>query len=144
VTSNGSEPRALNLRAVQDFFRFMHEKNIEAWATLWDRSARITVPYPPAGFPSAIEGADQIVRGFRDLFSHFGTYDYEIRALYPTLDPDTIIVEWDVAATLPARHATYRGNNITVFRMRDGKIAEYHDYFDPRKFQTVVDALSDR
>jgi uncharacterized protein len=142
VTSNDNEQRALNLRVVQDFFRLMHEKNIEGWGALWDRRARITVPYPPAGFPAVIEGAEQIVRGFRNLFAHFGTYDYDIRALYPTLDPDAIIAEWDVAATLPARHETYRGNNITVFRLRDGKIAEYHDYFDPRKFQTVVDVLS--
>jgi ketosteroid isomerase-like protein len=137
-----SESRDRNVGIVHDFFRLMHEKDIGGWAALWDRRARITVPYPPDGFPSVIEGADQIVRGFRELFTHFGTYDYEIRALYPALDPDVVIAEWDVTATLSAQRETYRGNNITVFRLRDAKIVGYHDYFDPRKFQIVVDALS--
>jgi uncharacterized protein len=26
---------------------------------------------------------------------------------------------------------------------RDGLIVDYHDYFDPRRFQVVVDALPD-
>jgi uncharacterized protein len=37
----------------------------------------------------------------------------------------------------------YTNENIAVFRFRDGLISEYHDYFDPRRFQTVVDALPD-
>jgi uncharacterized protein len=28
-----------------------------------------------------------------------------------------------------------------VFLFEDGLIREYHDYFDPRRFQVVVDAL---
>jgi ketosteroid isomerase-like protein len=31
--------------------------------------------------------------------------------------------------------------NIAVFRFQDGLISEYHDYFDPHRFQVVVDAL---
>jgi ketosteroid isomerase-like protein len=38
----------------------------------------------------------------------------------------------------------YTNDNIAVFRFRDGLIAEYHDYFDPRRFQAVVDALGQR
>jgi ketosteroid isomerase-like protein len=142
-TNGDIEERNRNVHAVHEFFRLMHAKNIDGWASLWDPHGRILVPYAPVGFPDAIEGAEQIVPGFRDLFAHFGTYEYTIRALYPTLEPSVVIVEWDVEATLPAKDATYRGNNITVFKFRDSKIVEYHDYFDPRKFQLVIDAISD-
>lgn len=35
----------------------------------------------------------------------------------------------------------YTNRNIAVFRFDDGLIGAYHDYFDPRRFQAVVDAL---
>jgi ketosteroid isomerase-like protein len=35
----------------------------------------------------------------------------------------------------------YTNSNIAVFRFSDGLISAYHDYFDPRRFQAVVDTL---
>jgi uncharacterized protein YndB with AHSA1/START domain/ketosteroid isomerase-like protein len=133
---------ATAIREIHRFFELMKSKDIDGWAKLWADDGAILVCYPPEGFPDSIKGRDQIVAGFRQLFRHFGTYDYRIKSSYLTTDPDVAIVEWDVLATLPDRGTTYRGNNITVFRFRNGLIAEYHDYFDPRKFQTVVDALA--
>jgi uncharacterized protein YndB with AHSA1/START domain/ketosteroid isomerase-like protein len=132
-----------NLQAIHRFFELMKSKDIDGWAKLWADDGTILVCYPPKGFPDSITGRDQIVAGFRQLFRHFGTYDYQIKATYATTDPDVAIVEWHVSATLPGRGARYSGNNITVFRFRHGLISEYHDYFDPRKFQIVVDALSE-
>jgi hypothetical protein len=37
--------------------------------------------------------------------------------------------------------AEYTNQNIAVLRFRDGLVSEYHDDFDPRRFQTVVAAL---
>jgi uncharacterized protein YndB with AHSA1/START domain len=132
-----------SMRAIHQFFELMKSKDIDGWAKLWADDGAILVCYPPEGFPDSIKGCDQIVAGFRQLFKHIGTYDYRIKSTYQTTDPDVVIVEWDVSATLPSRGTTYRGNNITVFRFRHGLIADYHDYFDPRKFQIVVDALSE-
>ena len=57
----------------------MHEKDIDAWAALWNPDANIFVPYPPHGFPGTISGKEQIVPGFRDLFAHFGAYYFDPR-----------------------------------------------------------------
>ena len=129
------------ISTVRSFFEYMHAKNIDAWADLWHNDARIIVEYQPQGFPPLIEGREQIIPGFRQLFSNFETYDYEITALYETVDANRIIVEWNVAAKLKSNGDVYEGNNITVFILRDGKIFEYHDYFNPEKFAKVVDQL---
>jgi hypothetical protein len=51
-----------------------------------------------------------------------------------------VTVEYDVQATL--RDGTeYSNSNIAVFHIGGDLIGAYHDYFDPRRFQTVVDAL---
>jgi ketosteroid isomerase-like protein len=48
-----------------------------------------------------------------------------------------------VRATLPAKGAIYRGKHISISKFRNGKIATYHDYLDPRTFQIVVDASAE-
>lgn len=130
-----------NVRAVHRFFDLMHAKDIDAWAELWDPDGRIVIPYPVEGFPALVAGRDTIVAGFRRLFANFETFDYDIRALYRTDDPAVVVVEWTVSAKVASTGRLYQGDPITVFRFQDGKIADYHDYFDPVKFGTVVAAL---
>jgi ketosteroid isomerase-like protein len=86
-----SESNVSNVRAVHQFFELMKSKDIDGWAKLWADDGKILVCYPPQGFPDSINGRDQIVAGFRQLFGHFGTYSYQIKSTYITTDPDVII-----------------------------------------------------
>jgi uncharacterized protein len=130
-----------NADVVRTFFELMRTKDIDAWGDLWAEDCRIIVPYPPQGFPSRIVGKANLVSGFRRLFSNFETYDYDIRALYRTDNPAVIVVEWHVSAKIASTGELYEGDNITVFHLENGRIVEYHDYFDPNRFGAVVAAL---
>jgi uncharacterized protein len=130
-----------NVDAVRRFFELMHAKDIDAWGELWAEDCRIIVPYPPDGFPTSIEGKAELLSGFRRLFSNFETYDYDIRALYRTDDPDVVVVQWHVTAKIASTGALYEGDNITVFHFENGRIIEYHDYCNPDRFGAVVAAL---
>jgi uncharacterized protein len=127
-------------RSAVRFFELLSDKDVDSWADLWHRDARITVPYPPQGFPDVIEGKDEIVAGFRRLFANFDTFHAKITGFYPAAESDAVIVEYHNEAVL-VTGTRYTNDNIAVFRFADGLISEYHDYFDPRRFQTVVDAL---
>lgn len=141
VVDNENASEDPNVRAVHRFFELMHAKDIDAWSDLWADHGRIVVPYPPDGFPTLITGRDEIVTGFRRLFGNYETFDYAIGALHRTDDPNVVIVEWTVSARVASTGHLYQGQPITVFHFQDGKIAEYHDYFDPVKFGPVVAAL---
>ena len=130
-----------NVDKVGRFFEFMHHKQIDQWGDLWADGARIMIPYPPDGFASEIVGKDEIVAGFRQLFANFETYAYVVTAFYKTVNPDVIIVEWSVTAKIKSTGESYDGDNITVFRFADGRIVEYHYYFNPAKFARVVETL---
>jgi uncharacterized protein len=132
--------RERNLRAVRRFFELLHRKQIDAWGQLWHEQARIVTPYPAEGFPTTIEGKTEILRAFRELFANFDTFASELAGIYPAADSDTVCVEYRNRATLVGG-TEYTNDNIAVFRFRDGLISAYHDYFDPRRFQAVVDAL---
>ena len=127
-------------QAARQFFELLRNRDIEAWGELWHEQGRIDVIYTPDGFAPVIEGREDILAGFRALFANFDTFEPELTGVYPAADSDAVVVEYHVRATL-LDGTEYTNDNIAVFRFRDELISEYHDYFDPRRFQVVVDAL---
>lgn len=96
---------------------------------------------PPEGADDIVVGREQIVQGFRELFVLYRSFDAQISAVYPAADAHDVVVEYSVKALL-SNGETYSNRNIAVFEFQRGKIAVYHDYFDPRRYQRVVDALA--
>ncbi|MER9236745.1 nuclear transport factor 2 family protein [Mesorhizobium sp. M0622] len=128
-----------NLETVRKFFDLMHRKDIEAWGNLW--ADRILVFYPPAGFGTSIDGKVAILAAFRRLFDNFESFDPQLTAIYPAADSDAIVVGHKNRAVLIGG-TEYTNSNIAAFRFEKSPINAYHDYFDPRRFQVVVDALA--
>ncbi|MET0387314.1 MAG: nuclear transport factor 2 family protein [Polyangiales bacterium] len=128
-----------DVATARKFFEHLSHKDVDAAAELWATDARIWIPYPPRGGVSDIVGKQEIFSGFRTLFQNYARFDAQVNAVYPAADSDAVIVEYTVDALLESG-TTYENTNIAVFRFRDGKIAAYHDYFDPRRYQAVVDA----
>ena len=126
---------------VRRFFELLDRKDVETWGELWHPSARLVVLYPPEGFPAAIEGRDSIVAGFRDLIGIYESYRSRLRRLYPAADSDAVCVEYSVRARMTGG-GEYTNDNLAVFRFDGELIREYRDYFDPRRFQLVVDAMA--
>jgi ketosteroid isomerase-like protein len=133
-------PTLDNATIAREFFRLLSKKDVTAWGELWHTEAVITVPYPADGFPTEIRGKDEIVGGFHGMFANFETFQANLTGVYPAADSDAVCVEYRNVARL-VNGVEYTNDNIAVFRFRDGLISEYHDYFDPRRFQVVVDAL---
>jgi ketosteroid isomerase-like protein len=134
-------PAPAHAETARAFFRLLSAKDITAWGELWHPEGVISVPYPADGFPTEIRGKERIVSGFHGMFANFESFTAHLTGVYPAADSDAVCVEYRNAATLVGG-AAYTNDNIAVFRFRDGLISEYHDYFDPRRFQVVVDALN--
>jgi uncharacterized protein len=132
--------RAVDPRVTR-FFDLLHDKDVAAWGQLWHAQGEILVPYPPEGFPPRIAGRATIVDGFHELVGVFTSFDYELTAVIPGADPTVSTVEYRVRAEL-ARGGEYTNDNVAIFEFEDGLVRRYHDYFDPRRFQVVVDALA--
>jgi ketosteroid isomerase-like protein len=126
---------------VRRFFELLDRTDVETWGELWHPSARLVVLYPADGFPAAIEGRDSIVAGFRDLIGIYESYQSQLTGLYPAADSDAVCVEYSVSASMTGG-GEYTNDNIAVFRFDGDLIREYRDYFDPRRFQPVVDAMA--
>jgi ketosteroid isomerase-like protein len=132
--------RDQRVESVRKFYELLNSKDVAGWQQLWAEDARILVPYPPTDFPTEIQSRATIAAGFEDLFRNFNTFNAQITAIYAADDSDAVCVEYLVKAKL-ITDAEYTNTNIAVFRFENGLISAYHDYFDPRRFQVVVDAL---
>ena len=64
--------------------------------------------------------------------------DLEPLAVYQTEDPEVIIVELVTYGTLTGTGRTLAGTSIQVFRVRDGKIVLFRDYFNPLGFEELL------
>jgi uncharacterized protein len=133
--------REKNISSIKNFFEWMHTKKLDEWDTLWAEDGFIYIPYPVLNFPDTIKTKKTISEGFRKLFAGFKTFDYKISEIYPSVDPDIIVVEYTVSAVLLKTDAVYNGTNLAVFKFRNGKILAYHDYFNPEKFKMVVENI---
>ena len=129
-----------NVGVVRDFYELLHRKDIDAWAALWHGRGTIVSPYPPDGFQATIDGKEAIVATFRDLFANFDSFESELTGVYPASDSGAVCVEYRNRAQL-VDGTEYTNDNVAIFIFEDGLIREYHDYYDPRRFQAVVDAL---
>ncbi len=129
-----------NADIARNFYDLLGKKDLNAWIELWHERGKITVPYPPEGFASIIEGKNTIHEAFKGLLGNFETFESTITNVYSDAGSDAVCVEYTNRAVIVGGKV-YTNTNIAVFRFKDGLISEYHDYFDPRRFQVVVDAL---
>lgn len=130
-----------NIETVHRFFDLMHRKDIDSWGELWADNGRIIVFYPPVGFGDSIGGKAAILAAFKGLFGNFESFKSQLTAIYPAADAEAVVVEYRNRAVIKGG-TEYTNSNIAVFRFENGLIRAYHDYFDPRRFQVVVNALS--
>jgi ketosteroid isomerase-like protein len=105
------------------------DQSVDDLRDLYCADAVHTFPFTRPGLPSRLEGRDEIMdwvaEGWRT-----GPLKYErylTIAIHDTADPDTIVVEQDVAG-VSATTGEFTLPNIFVLTVRDGRIAELRDY----------------
>ena len=136
-----TEPvRARNLSAVQEYFRFQGEKDLDGWIALWAEDGVFVIAYPPAGFPARIEGRAAIGPLYRQLFEGYAEVRFRDLEIRPLLDPDRFVATWITDLDLVAG-GTYVNTLLGLFTFRDGKLSRYDEYFDPRPFEKAQAAV---
>ena len=91
----------------------------------------IELPFAGPGMPSRLAG-QQAIRDFshRMAASPLRIDDLEATAVYQTGDPEVVIIELISRGTVTSTGGTFAGTSIQVFRIRDGKIVLFRDYFN--------------
>ena len=93
----------------------------------------------PPGTPVRLEGREAIreySRRFTD--SPLRVEEYEVAELYQAQDPEVVIAEMRAKATVTTTGRSINATSIQVLRIRDGHIALFRDFADPRFLEDVT------
>jgi hypothetical protein len=90
---------------------------------------------------------DRDVKGQADLFAPDGVLEWPFAltglrsVVHETLDPEVVVVELELEGEVVATGDAYRLPYIQVFRVRDGAIVSFRDYFGPRTAEALAAAF---
>jgi ketosteroid isomerase-like protein len=97
---------------------------------------------PPGGEPVRVAGREAIRAYSRQVMaSPLRLEDYDVVALHETRDPELVIVEMRVKATITATGQKLETTSIQILRIREGHIALFRDFADPRIADEVIGDL---
>ncbi|MFF5291322.1 nuclear transport factor 2 family protein [Paractinoplanes globisporus] len=106
--------------------------DVEALVALMAPDGYIEWPYRPPGAPARVQGHAEIRAHLTRVAQGFLRFDdYRNVVIHETTDPDVVIVEYDVHATVLKTGAPLDQSVIAVFHLRNGQIHAYRDYINP-------------
>jgi len=115
------------------------KQDVDGFIELFAPDGVIELPFAGPGMPSRLAG-QQAIRDFsrRMAASPLRIDDLEATALYHTDDPEVVVIELATRGTVTSTGRTFAGTSIQVFRIRDGKIVLFRDYFNAGGLQDIL------
>jgi uncharacterized protein len=119
----------------------MLNMDVDAFADLFAPDAVMEFVFhgPPGAAPVRLAGREAIREYSRQFAaSQLRVDEYEAVELYQTQDPEVVIAEMRTKATVTTTGRSITATAIQVLRIKDGHIALFRDFADPRIFQEVM------
>jgi hypothetical protein len=131
-----SEERAVALRYLEAFSRL----DVEGMIAEVDDDIVLELPVAPEGFPRRVEGREAYESLLRpamaSLWSEFQLTWLEVRA---EADSERVVAEYTSKGTMATTGKPYANTYVNLLRVRNGKIAETKEFFDPTALTTAAD-----
>jgi hypothetical protein len=119
--------------------RLVLSGDADGFADLFAPGGVIEVPFAPPGALSRLEGREAIREYSRHVVaSPLRIEDFEVAELYQTEDPEVVIVEMRVKATLTTTGQTFAAISIQILRIREGQIVLFRDFANPRVLEDLT------
>ncbi|HWV71417.1 MAG TPA: nuclear transport factor 2 family protein [Pseudosphingobacterium sp.] len=118
-----------NRQVVERFFLTMEAQDFEVIKEIFAPEGKQLMPYAPEGYQKSVNGLEAVYKQFSELPSRFSYFRYP-RRLYTTDDPNLIFAKFTGEIGLHDG-SVYANNYVGTFKMEDGKILEYAEYFNP-------------
>jgi uncharacterized protein len=131
---------------VERLHRLVVDRHLSGQADLYAADGVLEWPFAPPGVPQRVQGREEIrrvlsalERGVRQADTRVAPFPRSV-VVHETRDPEVVIVELEVEGETPTGE-TFRLPYIQVFRVRDGEILTFRDYFGAGTAQALTAAL---
>jgi uncharacterized protein len=123
--------RARNREAVRAFFRQLEAMDTgERFAAIFADDARQIMPFAPEGFPRLLDGRAAILKQYGGLPQAFEHMRFPNLVIRDMASPEEFFATYRGDIKLRAG-GKYDNEYAGYFVVRDGRIAEFHEFFDP-------------
>jgi ketosteroid isomerase-like protein len=123
---------ATSREVLERVLRASREMDTEAFVSLIAPDGYVEWPYHLTGLPKRLEGREQIREFLTAQAKGLVRFDeYRNTVIHETVDPEVVIVEYDVHGTVLPTGAPLRQTIIAVLRIRNGLVVSYRDYLNP-------------
>ena len=123
---------ATSREVVEQVLRAGREMDTETFVSLIATDGYVEWPYRLAGMPGRLEGREQIREFMTAQAKGLVRFDeYRNTVIHETIDPEVVIVEYDVYGTVIPTGTPLHQTIIAVLRIRDGLVVSYRDYLNP-------------
>lgn len=121
-----------NQETVKQFLHLLEQENIPAFLDLFAPEGSQINPYASGLFPDTIKGRAALEAFWTPVPGRFDGMRFPIEAIYPMEDPSLVLVKFKGIIQLKNNAGQYNNDYLGLFRFNDqGKIVEYHEYFNP-------------
>ncbi|KUN28408.1 hypothetical protein AQJ23_09880 [Streptomyces antibioticus] len=126
------------------YHQAMRHKSADELAELYARDAVHEFPFTAPGFPPRYTGREEVRAGYRAAWGASPVRVEEIRdvVVHETRDPEVIIAEHTVVASVAGGEGGVRVPGLLVLRVRDGLLVHVRDYMDGFGVSDARNAIS--
>jgi uncharacterized protein len=135
---------AASREVVEQVLRASLKQDTEAFVNLMAPDGYVEWPYRPAGVPDRVQGRERIREFLTTQAGGLVSFDeYRNTVIHETVDPEVVIVEYDVHGTVIPTGAPLHQTIIAVLRIRDGLVVSYRDYLNPLVLAETLASVGD-
>ena len=124
-----TQAQSTNRDIIDRFFNALETADFDVLNQIFSEDAKQLNAYIPEGFPKVLDGRDAIYKQYSGLPQNFGEMRFP-RTIYGTEDPNVFFVTFRGEIEIKAG-GKYENDYIGIFKLRDGLIYEYTEYFNP-------------
>jgi ketosteroid isomerase-like protein len=121
---------AAPVTVVRSFFQALRDKSLEGIDAIFTEDVVYRVPHAPEGLPREIIGKATVRKMLAGAFAAFTGTNITDECHAVTDDPNLIFAQWTLDNPLNTGRR-YINDGVSIFRLRDGRICGYLEYYNP-------------
>jgi uncharacterized protein len=126
------QPTLNTIEEILDAHLALMATDTEAWAELLTEDVIVDFPYAPSlGYPGQKRGRTALYNHIKTALADMENLTFSNVRKYRTEDPDVIWAELHGSAYVPSTGRRYEQDYVGLFKVKDGKIAYYSEYWNP-------------
>lgn len=119
---------------IEEFLDALEAMDTERLLNVWHDNGVQVTPFAPDGYSNRIEGKTAIHHQYIGLLMRYKSVSFPDRAFHFTNDSNRVWVEFRAKIEIKASGQSYNNTYVCLFTLRDGRIIEYKEYFNPINF----------